>query len=218
MLVHCFGGRSRSAAFIAAYLMCHCGWSYESTIEVIVTARPVASVNKGFEKQLRAYALTNFDIYATQQVLLRNRIKALHSIRALNESKSSQGGSWRERERERDGLKGPGGNKRSWADRESLSARGVSLGEETEEGDEELDADEDIESEKGDDFLPPSLHCRILTEGIWNSLLSYPLRSVFLGNVNQHALTIPILFLEQAVSVRLMRVGKQCLQGVRQSS
>ena len=162
VLVHCFGGRSRSAAFIAAYLMCHCGWSYENTIEVIVTARPVASVNKGFEKQLRAYALTNFDIYATQQVLLRNRIKALHNIRALNESKGSQSVSWRERERERNGPKGPGGNKRSWADRESLSARGVSLGEEIEEGDEELDVDEDIESEKGDDRVLPSLNCRLV--------------------------------------------------------
>lgn len=150
VLVHCFGGRSRSAAFIAAYLMCHCGWSYESTLKVIVTARPVASVNKGFEKQLRSYALTGFDVYAAQQVLLRNRIKALRDIRTLNMSKSGglTGVSWRG---------GPkGGNKRSWADRDSLSAKGMgSMNEEQkaieEEGieDEELDGDEDIESEKG---------------------------------------------------------------------
>jgi Dual specificity phosphatase, catalytic domain len=150
VLVHCFGGRSRSAAFIAAYLMCHCGWSYEHTLKVIVAARPVASVNKGFEKQLKAYALTNFDVYATQQVLLRNRIKALHGIRALNESKAGfTRGSFRE---------GPiGGNKRSWADRDSFCAKALNLADEEqkaieEEGveeEEEADGDEDIESEKG---------------------------------------------------------------------
>ena len=68
VLVHCFGGRSRSAAFIAAYLMCNCGWTYEKVISIILAARPVASINKGFVKQLRAYSLTNYDVYATQQV------------------------------------------------------------------------------------------------------------------------------------------------------
>ena len=113
--MHCFGGRSRSAAFIAAYLMCNFGWSYEKTIGIIVAGRPVASVNKGFEKQLRAYAQTNYDVYATQQMLLRNRIKALHDIRGL----STDSGTWK--------VPSKGGNKRSWGDRDSLSGKNIML-------------------------------------------------------------------------------------------
>ena len=85
VLVHCFGGRSRSAAFVAAYLMSSRGWGFDQAIAVIAAVRPVASVNRGFERQLRAYAQTGYDVYAAQQVLLRNRIRALQSVR----------GSWR---------------------------------------------------------------------------------------------------------------------------
>jgi hypothetical protein len=84
-LVHCFGGRSRSAAFVAAYLMSSRSWGFDQAMAVICAVRPVASVNRGFERQLRAYAQTGYDVYAAQQVLLRNRIRALHEIR----------GSWR---------------------------------------------------------------------------------------------------------------------------
>lgn len=122
VLVHCFGGRSRSAAFIAAYLMCNCGWTYDKVISIILAARPVASINKGFVKQLRAYALTNYDVYATQQVLLRNRIKALHAIRGQNSANHNynhMGGPWREN--------GKGGNKRLWGDRDSLGGEGIML-------------------------------------------------------------------------------------------
>ena len=85
MLVHCFGGRSRSAAFVAAYLMSSRSWGFDQALAVISAVRPVASVNRGFERQLRAYAQTGYDVYAAQQVLLRNRIRALHDVR----------GSWR---------------------------------------------------------------------------------------------------------------------------
>ena len=124
VLVHCFGGRSRSAAFIAAYLMCNCGWSYDKALTVIVGGRPVACVNKGFEKQLRAYAITNYDVYATQQVLLRDRIKALHGIRGQNTSHGANGSgyparSWKESAK--------GGNKRSWGERDSLSGKGTMM-------------------------------------------------------------------------------------------
>lgn len=54
----------------------------------IVAARPVASVNRGFESQLRAYSETNYDVYAAQQVLLRNRIRALHTLRGLANKES----------------------------------------------------------------------------------------------------------------------------------
>ena len=85
VLVHCFGGRSRSAAFVAAYLMSSRSWGFDQALAVISAVRPVASVNRGFERQLRAYAQTGYDVYAAQQVLLRNRIRALHEVR----------GSWR---------------------------------------------------------------------------------------------------------------------------
>ena len=85
VLVHCFGGRSRSAAFVAAYLMSSRSWGFDQALAVISAVRPVASVNRGFERQLRAYAQTGYDVYAAQQVLLRNRIRALHDVR----------GSWR---------------------------------------------------------------------------------------------------------------------------
>ncbi len=81
VLVHCFGGRSRSAALVAAFLMSSRGWTLDQALDVIAAARPVAAVNKGFDRQLRAYMETNHDVYAAQQVLLRNRISALQHIR-----------------------------------------------------------------------------------------------------------------------------------------
>ena len=90
MLVHCFGGRSRSAAFVAAYLMSSRSWGFDQAMAVICAVRPVASVNRGFERQLRAYAQTGYDVYAAQQVLLRNRIRALHEIRGSWRSPSTQ--------------------------------------------------------------------------------------------------------------------------------
>ena len=150
VLVHCFGGRSRSAAFIAAYLMCNCGWTYDKVISMIVAARPVASVNKGFEKQLRAYALTNYDVYATQQVLLRNRIKALHAIRGQNSVNSKChdriDGSWKENAK--------GGNKRLWGDRDSRGAGGIisMLQQEKDRRAEEGVEDEKQDSDREDSF------------------------------------------------------------------
>lgn len=142
MLVHCFGGRSRSAAFIAAYLMCNFGWSYEKTLSIIVAGRPVASVNKGFEKQLRAYAQTNYDVYATQQALLRNRIKALHDIRGVSTPPDGTG-TWKEITK--------GGNKRSWGDRDSLSSKGIPLISRDQEKDDLEALAEDVSDHSDDD-------------------------------------------------------------------
>lgn len=82
VLVHCMGGRSRSAAFICAYLMSSHGLSYEESVARLKMHRPVVNINRGFEKQLRAYSMTNFDVYAAHQVLLRQRIRSLHLRRA----------------------------------------------------------------------------------------------------------------------------------------
>ena len=70
VLVHCFGGRSRSAAFICAYIMSSRSCSYLDAYNVIYAVRPLISINKGFEMQLRAYSDSNYDVYAAEQNLL----------------------------------------------------------------------------------------------------------------------------------------------------
>lgn len=81
VLVHCLGGRSRSAAFITAFLMSSYGWTYEQAYDLVRNARPVAAINKGFDSQLRAYGKANFDVYVAQQILLRRRIRSLNAFR-----------------------------------------------------------------------------------------------------------------------------------------
>lgn len=84
--MHCYGGRSRSAALVAAFLMSSLGWSYSHALSVIQANRPVASINAGFEAQLKAYVHAKYDVYVAQQVLLRGRVKALQSYRAISGS------------------------------------------------------------------------------------------------------------------------------------
>ena len=83
VLVHCYGGRSRSAALVCAFLMSSLGWTYDCALSVIQAGRPVASINSGFEAQLKAYAHAKYDVYVAQQVLLRGRVLALQSYRAI---------------------------------------------------------------------------------------------------------------------------------------
>ena len=88
VLVHCFGGRSRSAALVSAYLMSSRNWTMEKALAVITAARPVACINKGFDRQLSAYMCTNYDVYAAQQVLLLNRVHSLRHIRRALDTNS----------------------------------------------------------------------------------------------------------------------------------
>lgn len=81
VLVHCFGGKSRSPAFIAAYLMSSSGVSFDEANRVLKSARPAVDINLGFEYQLRAYAAAKYDVYVAQQLLLRARIRELHLLR-----------------------------------------------------------------------------------------------------------------------------------------
>lgn len=83
VLVHCYGGRSRSAALIAAFLLSSTDLGLEKVISIIKAARPVTCINAGFEKQLRAYAQTKYDVYLAQQVLLRGRVRALAEYRRV---------------------------------------------------------------------------------------------------------------------------------------
>lgn len=84
VLVHCYGGRSRSSALIAAFLMSSFGWNYHDVFAMIKRVRPVADINHGFQAQLKAYAIAKYDVYIAQQVLLRGRLRALQSYRSIN--------------------------------------------------------------------------------------------------------------------------------------
>ena len=70
MLVHCFGGRSRSAAFICAYIMSSRSCGFVEAYNTVHAVRPLIAINKGFEMQLRAYSDSNYDVYAAEQNLL----------------------------------------------------------------------------------------------------------------------------------------------------
>ncbi|CAM9671650.1 unnamed protein product, partial [Ectocarpus fasciculatus] len=83
VLVHCAGGRSRSAAFVVAFIMSTQGCSYDAAYAQVRRARPVASVNRGFEQQLRAYGAAQCDVFAAHQMMLRIRAAALLDRRNL---------------------------------------------------------------------------------------------------------------------------------------
>jgi atypical dual specificity phosphatase len=55
VLVHCFQGKSRSAAVCAAYLMAKSGCSLEEALDEVRRTRPQAQPNLGFAAQLRQY-------------------------------------------------------------------------------------------------------------------------------------------------------------------
>jgi dual specificity phosphatase 12 len=79
VLVHCAGGRSRSAAFVVAYIMSTLGYTYDQAYDVLKAARPVVSINRGFEMQLRAYGATGCDLHASHQMMLRARVRGSRS-------------------------------------------------------------------------------------------------------------------------------------------
>ncbi|CAM9222292.1 unnamed protein product, partial [Hapterophycus canaliculatus] len=83
VLVHCAGGRSRSAAFVVAFIMSTQGCSYDAAFAKVRRARPVASVNRGFEQQLRAYGAAQCDVFAAHQMMLRIRAATLLDRRNL---------------------------------------------------------------------------------------------------------------------------------------
>ena len=55
VLVHCFAGKSRSSTVVAAYAMATEGTTLKDTMDLITAARPVASPNEGFMRQLRDF-------------------------------------------------------------------------------------------------------------------------------------------------------------------
>jgi len=81
VLVHCAGGRSRSASFVVAFLMSSRSMSYDDAVQLTRSARQVISINRGFEEQLRAYGTMSCDIYKAQQYVLRSRMKDISMLR-----------------------------------------------------------------------------------------------------------------------------------------
>lgn len=56
VLVHCYAGQSRSAAFVIAHLVAHEGADLLTAWSTVRKARPCAAPNAGFMKQLALYA------------------------------------------------------------------------------------------------------------------------------------------------------------------
>jgi hypothetical protein len=73
--VHCAGGRSRSAALVAAFLMSSYGLSCTQALEQCRAARPLVNVNIGFQLQLLAFGASGCDVHAAHQILLHKRLE-----------------------------------------------------------------------------------------------------------------------------------------------
>ena len=55
VLVHCRAGMSRSAAFVAAYLIKSNGWTLDQTLDLMTSRRPCVHPNEGFLRQLTIF-------------------------------------------------------------------------------------------------------------------------------------------------------------------
>lgn len=64
ILVHCVQGASRSASFVAAYLMQKRGWSRDETLQFMRSKRPAVNPNQGFLEQLEVYQKSDCKVTA----------------------------------------------------------------------------------------------------------------------------------------------------------
>ena len=55
VLVHCQGGKSRSASMVLAYLMSKQGMSFEDALEMLQKKRKVVKPNDSFAAQLKEF-------------------------------------------------------------------------------------------------------------------------------------------------------------------
>ncbi len=65
VLVHCARGKSRSAAFVVAYLMASQSLSFAEAHARVRKARPEISINSSFQQQLTAYQNLRYSIAGT---------------------------------------------------------------------------------------------------------------------------------------------------------
>ena len=81
VLVHCTGGRSRSAAILTAYLMSSKRIGFDEAFSSVKLARSLAACNAGFEEQLRAYGECEHDVHRAHQMLLQKHMRQLTEMR-----------------------------------------------------------------------------------------------------------------------------------------
>ena len=62
VLVHCFQGKSRSVAFVTAYVMCMARASFLEALDAVRRARPNAEPNPGFCIQLRKFERSGWKV------------------------------------------------------------------------------------------------------------------------------------------------------------
>eukprot|EP00948_MAST-09A_sp_MAST-9A-sp1_P002644 g2644.t1 len=79
VLVHCVAGRSRSPALVIAYLMKEQQMAFHDAFKLVKRKRKVISLNKGFERQLKAYEEADCDVYTAHQILLRKKLMAVNA-------------------------------------------------------------------------------------------------------------------------------------------
>lgn len=64
ILVHCMAGISRSVSMIVYYLMKKYNYTYDQSIQIVKSARPIANPNDSFKSQLK-----NYDMYRDKLIL-----------------------------------------------------------------------------------------------------------------------------------------------------
>ena len=77
VLVHCFHGRSRSAAVVMAYLMQKHKYSVEKSFEILKSKRKCVNPNPGFMAQLRLWEAMRFKL---EQDFLRYKMYKLQTV------------------------------------------------------------------------------------------------------------------------------------------
>lgn len=86
VLVHCFAGKSRSSTVVAAYAMATEGTTLKDTMDLITAARPVASPNEGFMRQLRDFEVELGEARRNGRLLGRIQVNAANARNALAQS------------------------------------------------------------------------------------------------------------------------------------
>ena len=86
VLVHCFAGKSRSSTVVAAYAMATEGTALKDTMDLITAARPVASPNEGFMRQLRDFEVELGEARRNGRLLGRIQVNAASARNALAQS------------------------------------------------------------------------------------------------------------------------------------
>lgn len=86
VLVHCFAGMSRSVSIVIAYLMRKYNQSFEKTLALVKSRRPIANPNSGFKQQLKSYEQTLVSRSSSRSVETSLNSNNPHQIITANNS------------------------------------------------------------------------------------------------------------------------------------